>query len=253
MDISVLNTAIVFAVVFLATIFSGMSGGGGGLIIVPFLIAVGLTPQQAIATTKFSGIGFSFGGIAAFKKKSFNNPLLLTYMIILAIFISLLVPTLFKALSGNAFQIAIGILMIALIPATISDKHGLRTAKTTFSRKIVGGSLLAVTLLLQGVFSSGVGLLNNLVLMSFFGLKALDANAIQRIVALALNSFIVISLILATNFIVWQYDIVGILAATIGGYIGSNVALKRGEHFAKYVLAIFMLIAGIMLIVDSVK
>jgi uncharacterized membrane protein YfcA len=191
MDISVLNTAIVFAVVFLATIFSGMSGGGGGLIIVPFLIAVGLTPQQAIATTKFSGIGFSFGGIAAFKKKSFNNPLLLTYMIILAIFISLLVPTLFKALSGNAFQIAIGILMIA--------------------------------------------------------------NAIQRIVALALNSFIVISLILATNFIVWQYAIVGIVAATIGGYIGSNVALKRGEHFAKYVLAIFMLIAGIMLIVDSVK
>jgi uncharacterized membrane protein YfcA len=232
MDISVLHTAIVFAVVFLATIFSGMSGGGGGLIIVPFLIMVGLTPQQAIATTKFSGIGFSFGGMAAFKKKSFKNPLLLTYLIILAVFISLLVPTLFNALSGDFFQIAIGLLMIMLVPVTLSDKHGLKTVKTSSSRKIAGGFLLSITFLLQGVFSSGVGLLNNLVLMSFFGLKALDANAIQR---------------------VWQYAIAGIFAAAAGGYIGSNIALKRGERFAKYVLAIFMLIAGVMLLTDALK
>jgi uncharacterized membrane protein YfcA len=253
MDISVLHTAIVFAVVFLATIFSGMSGGGGGLIIVPFLIMVGLTPQQAIATTKFSGIGFSFGGMAAFKKKSFKNPLLLTYLIILAVFISLLVPTLFNALSGDFFQIAIGLLMIMLVPVTLSDKHGLKTVKTSSSRKIAGGFLLSITFLLQGVFSSGVGLLNNLVLMSFFGLKALDANAIQRVVALALNAFIVVSLILATNFIVWQYAIAGIFAAAAGGYIGSNIALKRGERFAKYVLAVFMFIAGIALIAEVVN
>jgi uncharacterized membrane protein YfcA len=253
MDISVLNTAIVFAVVFLATIFSGMSGGGGGLIVVPFLIAVGLTPQQAIATTKFTGIGFSLGGIAAFRKRSFKNPYLLIYLIILGLFISLLVPVLFNALSGNAFQIAIGLMMIALVPATLSDKHGLRTARTTKLRKSVGGILLGFTFLLQGVFSSGVGLLNNLVLMSFFGLKVLDANAIQRIAALALNAFIVISLATTTNFIVWQYAFAGIIAALCGGYIGSRIAIKRGEKFAKYILAIIMLIAGIMLIVDSVK
>jgi uncharacterized membrane protein YfcA len=253
MDVSALNIFIVFMVVFLSTIFSGMSGGGGGLIIVPFLIAVGLSPQQAIATTKFSGIGFSLGGIAAFKKKSFNNPRLLIFLIILAILISLVVPALFNALSGDAFQIAIGLLMILLVPVTLSDKHGLKTVKTSNSRKFFGGILLSFTLLLQGVFSSGVGLLNNLVLMSFFGLKALDANAIQRVAALALNAFIVVSLIVATNFIVWQYAFAGIVAATFGGYVGSRIALQKGERFAKYALAIFMLIAGILLLIDSLK
>jgi uncharacterized membrane protein YfcA len=253
MDISVLHTAIVAAVVLCATIFSGMSGGGGGLIIVPFLIAVGLSPQQAIATTKFAGIGFSFGGIAAFKKKAFNNRLLLLYLIVLAILISLIVPTLFKALSGKAFQVAIGLMMIALVPVTLKGKQGLRTTRTTFQKKVFGGVLLGFTFLLQGVFSSGVGLLNNFVLMSCFGLNVLDANAIQRVSALALNSFIVISLVTTTNFIVWQYAIAGLIASFVGGYIGSKIALKRGEKFAKFALAIFMLIAGVLLLVDSFK
>jgi uncharacterized membrane protein YfcA len=248
-----LHTGLVFVVVFFATIFSGMSGGGGGLIIVPFLIAVGLNPQQAIATTKFSGIGFSFGGIAAFKKKSFNNPLLLIYLILLAIAISLIVPTLFKALSGDVFQIVIGLMMILLVPVTLSSKYGLKKVKTSRNRKFTGGILLSITFLLQGVFSSGVGLLNNLVLMSFFGLKALDASAIQRVSALALNSFIVITLATTTNFIVWQYAVAGIAAAFLGGYIGSDIALERGEKFAKLTLAIFMLIAGIILIIEAIN
>jgi uncharacterized membrane protein YfcA len=251
MDISVLHTGLVFVVVFFATILSGMSGGGGGLIIVPFLIAVGLTPQQAIATTKFSAIGFNFGGIAAFKKKSFNSPLLLIYLVLLAVLISLIVPTLFKKLSGDVFQIVIGIMMILLVPVMLSDKYGLKKVKTSRSRKFVGGILLSITFLLQGVFSSGVGLLNNLVFMSFFGLKALDASATQRVAALALNSFIVITLATTTNFIVWQYALAGIAAAFLGGYIGSHIALERGEKFAKVALAIFMLIAGVILIVEA--
>jgi uncharacterized membrane protein YfcA len=252
MDISVFNTAVVFFVVFLATVFSGMSGGGGGLIIVPFLIAVGLSPQQAIATTKFSGIGFNVGGIAAFKKRSFNNPQLLIFLVILGVFISLLVPALFKALSSSAFQVAIGVIMIALVPVTLSDKHGLKTVKTSGRRKFVGGIMVSITFLLQGVFSSGVGVLNNLVLTYFFGLTALDASAIQRVSVLALNAFIVISLALTTNYIVWQYAIAGALAAFLGSYIGSKIALKRGQYFAKYALAIFMLIAGILLIAEAI-
>jgi uncharacterized membrane protein YfcA len=89
--------------------------------------------------------------------------------------------------------------------------------------------------------------------MSFFGLKALDASAIQRVSALALNSFIVITLATTTNFIVWQYAGAGIAAAFLGGYIGSDIALERGEKFAKITLAIFMLIAGIILIIEAIN
>jgi len=253
MDISVLHVLAVFIVVFLSGIFSGMSGGGGGMIIVPFLIAVGLTPQQAIATTKFCGIGFSFGGIAAFKERSFKRPVLLAYLSLLAIAISLIVPALFKTLSGHVFQILIGLLMIALVPVTLDGKQGLRTKRTSKTQKAYGAILLIPTFLLQGVFSSGVGVLNNLVLMRFFGMNVLDASAIQRVSALVLNGLIVVTLALTTNFIIWQYALVGIAASFMGGYIGSKIAIERGEKFAKFVLALFMFIAGALLLIDALK
>jgi uncharacterized membrane protein YfcA len=89
--------------------------------------------------------------------------------------------------------------------------------------------------------------------MTFFGMNVLDASAIQRVSALFLNGFIVITLALTTNFIMWQYALVGIVASCMGGYIGSKIAIQRGEKFAKFVMALFMLIAGILLLVDAIK
>jgi uncharacterized membrane protein YfcA len=89
--------------------------------------------------------------------------------------------------------------------------------------------------------------------MSFFGLNVLEASAIQRVSSLVLNGLIVVTLALTTNFIIWQYAVVGIVASFIGGYIGSKIALKRGESFAKIALAIFMFVAGTLLLVDALK
>lgn len=143
--------------------------------------------------------------------------------------------------------------MIALVPVTLGGKQGLKTRKTNKVQKTYGALLLAPTFLLQGTFSSGVGVLNNLVLMTFFGMNVLDAGAIQRVSALFLNGFIVSTLALTTNFIIWQYGLVGIVASCMGGYIGSKIAIKRGEKFAKFVLALFMIIAGVLLLIDAAK
>jgi uncharacterized membrane protein YfcA len=204
MSLDIFHVFAVFAFVFLASIFSGMAGGGGGMITIPFLIALGLSPQQAIATNKFIGFG-----------------------------------------------VAIGIIMLALIPVVLSEKNGLRQIQTSKMRKIIGGIFIAVVFLFQGLFSSGIGSLNNIVLMSFFGLPALTANAVRRVSTMALNTFIIITLIATTNFIIAKYAVAGISAGLIGSYIGSRMALKRGEKFAKYALALFMLVSGIILLLTA--
>jgi hypothetical protein len=252
MDVNVLQVIGVFTVVLGASTFSGMSGGGGGVIIVPFLIALGLSPQQAIATTKFGGFGVSFGSIAAFKKKAFENTRLVIYLMLMAALISLAVPVIFNHLSGNTFQLVIGIIMLALIPNSLSKKHGIMQQQTSRIRKIVGSFLLAIVFLLQGVFSSGVGSLNNMVLSSFFGLTALQAASVRRFASLALNTFIVISLIFTTNFIVYQYAFAAFTASLIGGYLGARIALKKGNQFTKYALAGFMFISGVVLLVTAI-
>ena len=41
----------------LSGIVSGMSGGGGAMLMIPAFIFSGLPPQVAVATAKFSGLG----------------------------------------------------------------------------------------------------------------------------------------------------------------------------------------------------
>ena len=50
---------ILGAVSLLMSILSGIGGGGGGFIMTPLAIFLGLTPQQAIASGKIGGLGES--------------------------------------------------------------------------------------------------------------------------------------------------------------------------------------------------
>ncbi|HLG90968.1 MAG TPA: sulfite exporter TauE/SafE family protein [Candidatus Saccharimonadales bacterium] len=251
MEVQIWQILAVFVLTFGASVFSGMAGGGGGFIVLPILIALGLSPQQAVATGKLSAFGIGFGSIAAFKKKSFANPRLLVALIALAFVISLFVPHIFRQLSSDWFQVILGLIILVLIPVVLSKKSGLVQKQTSAFKKAIGGVLMSAVLFMQGVFSGGIGSLNNILLISFFGLSTLQANATRRMVTLSLNTFVIIALAVTTDFIIYQLAVVGILGSFIGGYTGSRVALRRGEMFAKYALAAFMFVSGIILLVTA--
>jgi len=54
-------------------VLSGASGGAGGMIATPFMVLLGLTPAQAIATAKFSGFGVSAGASSRFFKEKLTD------------------------------------------------------------------------------------------------------------------------------------------------------------------------------------
>ena len=55
MDLSLLATAVLCLLVFVAGMVDSIAGGGG-LISVPAYLAVGLPPHAALATNKFSSV-----------------------------------------------------------------------------------------------------------------------------------------------------------------------------------------------------
>src|SRR3954469_24088831 len=74
---------VIFAVTFTASILSGMTGGGGGYVVTPLLVAIGFTPQQSIATAKLWALGIDSGSIAAYRKKSIKQKKL-SFLLVLA-------------------------------------------------------------------------------------------------------------------------------------------------------------------------
>ena len=65
MDILYLAT---FLVTLIASLLSGMAGGGGGFVLSPYWLIAGMTPAQGAATGAFMATGMSISSVAAFRK-----------------------------------------------------------------------------------------------------------------------------------------------------------------------------------------
>jgi uncharacterized membrane protein YfcA len=241
---------IVFAVTFIASILSGMAGGGRGFIITPFYIAIGLTPQQSIATGKLGALGLDAGAIAAFrgKIKQYRNFTFL--LMLLAIIIGFLSSYFIRNIRNENLQLAMGTMNLLMIPLLFIKHHRLRSRRKHYVLRSLSVLAIVAILLLQGTFSSGIGSLVNVFLILFFGFSALEASLIKRQTSIALD-VVVLAGLLGAGLINYKYGLIGMAGGITGGYIGSRFALHEGEKFARYALMLFMIVSGVWLVVTA--
>jgi len=242
---------VVFIVTFVASILSGMAGGGGGFIITPFYIAIGLTPQQSIATGKLGALGLDAGAIAAFrgKIKQYRN---FTFLLMLiAIGVGFLSSYFIRNIKNENLQLVMGIMNLSMIPLLLIKHHTLKKRRRGhYFLRILSLLSIVIILALQGTFSSGIGSLVNVFLILFFGFSALEASLIKRQTSVVLD-VVVLAGLLGAGLINYKYGLIGMAGGLLGGFIGSRFALHEGEKFARYALMVFMLVSGIWLVVTA--
>lgn len=240
--------AVFGAVALLASVFSGISGGGGGFITTPTLILLGLSPAQAVSSGKFVGLSVAVGSLGGMRQAT-NHKLRRRALpiILLAFIIGLLAPLAIVNFESEAYRRVLGVLLLLMIPVLLFKKVGLKPQPTTKAKRYIGGALLAVALWLQGVFSGGLGSLVNMVLMGFLGMSAIEANITKRYAQLVLNVVIVLG-VLGTGLVQWPVVVVGVVMAFIGSYLGGKIAVKRGNKFVMGAFMMAMFISGIVLL-----
>lgn len=106
----------VFVVAFIASLLSGMAGGGGGYIITPFLILLGLTPQQTVVTGKFLSFGLTAGAMAAFRKRMLERKRLSIILMLLAAVIGLASSFMLQNVNNSLLQRLMGAFMLLMVP-----------------------------------------------------------------------------------------------------------------------------------------
>lgn len=233
---------------FVSGIVSGMSGGGGAMLMIPAFIFTGLPPQVAVATAKLSGLGGDFGGLFGFLKSGHIRKDIIKVMIPITIVVGLVTPLVFAAVSSKEFQIALAVIMIALLPTLFIKKRSFK--RPTRRHKIAGYSLYSVVLFLQGIFSGGVGSLAVYVLTLLFGTSKLETIATRRVVVAVLSPVTLVSLLIG-GFVSVGLGLVGLVTAFVGTYIGSKIALKRGELFVTIVMAVTIFASSVVLLVTA--
>ena len=239
---------IVAAVGVVSGVMSGISGGGGGMLMIPAFIMLGLPPQNAVATGKMNGIGASFGGLSAFRKGGYIRKDIVRAMAPIAIIIGLSLPFVFGKIDSTLFQRLIGVVILIMIP-TLFLKRKIN-ASFTKRHRIAGYSAYSGILAMQALFGSGVGSLANFVLTLLFGTSKLEANATKRAITAILVPITFITLLIS-GYVILSVGIVGMISMFIGTHFGSKIAIKKGEQFATISLAIVASISAALLIASA--
>jgi len=232
---------------FVIAILSSIASGGGGFVMTPLAIFFGLTPAEAIATGKIGGLSTTAGSLLGMRAKRTDSKKRLIIILVLAGLAGLISSRVIVALDGDVFSKVIGVLLILMTPIIYKKKLGHISKVVSNRHGLLGYILVFVALLLQGTFSSGLGIFVSMAMIVGLGLDALEANILKRTSQLLLNSVIIIGVI-GTGLIVWKVAAVAVIGNFLGSYIGGKIAVKKGAIFVSKVLAILAFISGIGLI-----
>lgn len=235
-----------------AGVLSGASGGGGGLITTPLMVLLGLSPAQAIATAKFGGLGVSIGASRRFyKEKITDRRTIIVYSILgaagaLAGSLTLVYFQEYSQVLEKLMGLAI---LILGVPLLYLRNAGLKPQHRPQWIKVIVLPLLAVSVFLQAVLSSGIGSLQMILFISGLGMTALTASATRRAMQLTI-AIVALSVVMLAGLVDYTFGVTALVTSLIGGYLGAHVAIKRGNKFVINIFAVVSVILALQLILQ---
>ena len=207
-----------------------------------------MNPAQGGATGAFMATGMSISSLVAFRKSGHlpRDKKLLYILFAVTFLASILSVILVPKIDFQLFKITLAIVTILAIPLLfIKPSH---TRRLSNYRGV--GLALAVILLTAGsiITSSAFSILFSLTLMTFYGLSVLQTTAFKRLLYLV-QSVVLLVGFTVQGYLLWQHAVAGFLGGSLGAYIGTKFAVKKGESFAKYALASMSLLGALALLI----
>ena len=240
---------IVYFVALLAGFFGGIVGsisGGGSLISITALLLLGLPPYQAIATSKFASPGIWLSASYKYwKNKKVEWRLVPLLFAIYAVFGFIGASTLLTV-DEELLSNSVGVVLLVLL-AFIVFKPQIGVKKHKPKHVWLGYVLMAGVAFWAGFFGPGYGTLATYVLVGIFGLQFLNATGTNffSLTGLIFTSVIVFAL---AGVIVYDVGLAMMLGYFLGGYVGSTIAIKKGNAWVRLIFIVFVLIGAIKIL-----
>jgi uncharacterized membrane protein YfcA len=245
------HLALIGAVGFGAS-FYGVVSGGGGLLVIPGLIIAGMPGPAAVASSRLGMLGVSLSGAYRFRQAGLINVPLGVPLMAICTAGAVVGALLLLNFDPASFERAFGALTIALAPLVVFGKRlGLERpgSAPTPARLGVGYVLAFVVGVYSGLFGAAWATFFTYIMVTTFGLSFLQGAAMRTFVGIAIA--IVTSVIFGLG---GQIDAVpaAVLFCSMlfGSYLGASFSLKRGESYARQLVAVIAVVAGVRLLVS---
>lgn len=253
MDLSFIGPEMLGILFFVAILagFIDSIAGGGGLLCVPALLAVGLTPAQALATNKLQSVGGSFSASLYFIRRRAVNLSEQKLAIALTFLGSISGAWLIQQIHADFLRqllplLIIGIGLYFLLSPKIGDEDRQHRLSGLPFALIAGGCVGFY----DGFFGPGAGSFYALAFVMLSGFNLSKATAHAKVLNFTSNFGGLLFFMLGGK-VIWTVGLVMLLGQFIGANIGAKMVLSKGQKLIRPMLVIVSAIMSCKLIYDS--
>jgi uncharacterized protein len=236
---------------FLAGLVDAIAGGGG-VITLPTLFLMGLTPAQSVATNKLLAIFGSFtASITFLKQKKVDLPLVWR-MALIAVLGSALGAQLVLGFKNEAlFRYVVAALIIVVGILVVSNKQmGLHNHYQGLTRRtlLIAGFGALLIGLYDGFFGPGTGTFLMFLFVRFLGFDFVMGSGNSKLINFATNLGAFVLFVFSGKMLF----IIGLpmgIANALGAAVGARLAILKGSAFVKIIYVLIVILVVLRLIV----
>ncbi|MFH1064032.1 MAG: sulfite exporter TauE/SafE family protein [Candidatus Woesearchaeota archaeon] len=239
--------SLIFTVSLGVSFLAHMIGGGGALVTVPMFIFLGLPANAAVATHKFGALGGAASALYNFKRAGKIEYRYVIPVTLISIIGSYIGARILIDVDEQLLSKTVAIILLMILPFIFVKNLGLKRKTVSRKRMMIGYICVFALTIYGGFFGGGVGILNMFVFIFLFGLTYVESNATIKI-PWAVSLLVALVVLALHGLIHIIYGLVMLVGTLIGGYLGSNFAIKKGERFVRVAFSVFVVISAIKLL-----
>ena len=242
-----METVWIAAIGFIAAFITAVAGGGG-VVAVPAMLAMGIPPVNVLCLNRLSDIGVCFGASGKYASAK-----VVVWQPVLYAAIALAVGSYL----GSKFSISlpevmlkrliVGALCVAII-LIFKSPGGLGHAPSSVKTSLIGIPLLVAVGFWSGAFGIAGGTFGALAISYLRGVALLEGRA-THVVAAVPETFVSAVVLSLGSSVDLYLGVVMVVASVGGSYFGARVAVSQGSVFvrkAMVVVAILMIIKVVL-------
>ena len=250
MELDTLALVILFFSGIMAGFIDSIAGGGG-IITLPALLAVGIPPHQALATNKLQSSFGSFTSAFNYARLGLMNPKELVVGVIFTLIgaaIGAIVVQQFKA--DSLVSLIVVMLVVIFIYTLLTPKLGAQKAEHKMPHALFY-TLFGLALgFYDGFFGPGTGSFWTMALVLLIGLDLKAATAQTKLFNFTSN-IVSLSVFIYSGLVIWVAGLVMGVGQIIGAFIGSSLVSKKEVKFIRVFFLVIVALTIAKLIYQS--
>lgn len=224
--------------------------GGGGLIVMPALMSLGVPPAVAVATNKVGAVAGSFSASVHFIRHGQINPWQIRWMIVMTFIGSLLGGMVLTQLNPAILSRLIPFLLIGFALYFIfSPNVGKQDHVARCSRVAFVGLICPLLGFYDGFFGPGTGALMAISCVLLQGFNLVKATAHAKVLNFTSNLAALLFFIFFGK-ICWSLGLVMLAGQLVGGYLGAHLAARKGQGLIRLVMVTVTIVISIKLLLS---